>query len=331
MDRQWNVETALEMARSFQPAAVLAAAAELDVFTKLADGPRTVEDLTAELGADARAVGILLDALAALRLLDKTADGYTAGAEVARLFSESAPGNLLPAVRHTANCMRNWAQLARVVMTGQPAPRVPSIRGEQADLEAFIGAMNSFSGPIADDVVARLKHLPAAHILDLGGASGTWTIALLKAFPAARATIVDLPDVIPLAQQRIADAGLSDRVAFAAADYLQDPLPRGADFAWLSAILHQHSRPTARRLYEKVHAALTPAGLLAIRDIVMEDSRIEPPAGAMFAVNMLTATENGGTYTFAEYSQDLAAAGFADITLIHKDPWMNSLITARKA
>jgi hypothetical protein len=62
----------------------------------------------------------------------------------------------------------------------------------------------------------------------------------------------------------------------------------------------------------------------------MEESRTQPPAGALFAINMLVATQGGGTYTFEEYQSDLLNAGFNDITLIARDEFMNSLIRAEK-
>jgi hypothetical protein len=107
-------------------------------------------------------------------------------------------------------------------------------------------------------------------------------------------------------------------------------LPGGADFAWLSAIVHQNSREQNRALYAKIYRALTAGGILVIRDIVMEASRTQPPVGALFAVNMLVGTEGGGTFTLEEFEEDLASAGFVDIELLHQDAGMDSLVRARK-
>ncbi len=273
---------------------------------------------------------MLLDALAALGLLAKRGDRFTVPSDVAELLTEGSPTNILPGVRHQANCLRRWAQLARVVQTGRPAERTPSIRGEQADCESFIGAMNNFTEAVAPQVVARLMPLRFQRLLDIGGASGTWTIAFLLAVPDATAVLFDLPEVVPLARERLTRAGLADRVTLVAGDYNIDPMPGGADFAWLSAIAHQNSREQNRVLYAKIHAALTPLGALVIRDIVMDASRTQPPAGALFAVNMLTGTEGGGTFTLDEFREDLESAGFSDIQLLHRDEGMNSLIRARK-
>lgn len=331
MTRSWKANELLEQVRGFQAACVIAAGAELDVFTALAGKPVSADALAGRIGSDPRATAVLLDALAALELLTKRGDTYHVPAAVAELLTENSPTSILAGVRHQANCLRRWAQLARVVKTGRPAERTPSVRGEAGDCESFIGAMDDFSAAIAPQVIERLSPLRFDRLLDIGGASGTWTAAFLRAVPAATGVLFDLPQVIPLARQRLTRAGLIDRVTLAPGDFYTDPLPGGADFAWLSAIAHQNSRPQNRQLFAKIHAALAAGGVLAIRDVVMDASRTQPAAGAMFAVNMLAGTEGGGTFTFEEFKEDLQSAGFSDIRLVHHDEAMNSLVRATKA
>lgn len=331
MARSWKTDELLETVRGFQGACVIAAGAELDVFTALDGKPASADALAARIGSDPRATAVLLDALAALELLTKHGDTYHVPPKVAELLAENSPTNVLSGVRHQANCLRRWAELARVVQTGRPAQRTPSIRGEAGDYESFIRAMDNFSTAIAPQVIERLSPLRFQRLLDVGGASGTWTIALLRAVPDATAVLFDLPQVIPLARQRLTRAGLIGQVTLVPGDFYADPLPGGADFAWLSAIAHQNSRPQNRDLYAKIHAALAAGGVLAIRDVVMGESRTQPVAGALFAVNMLVGTEGGGTFTFDEFREDLQSAGFRDIRLVHRDENMNSLIRARKA
>jgi len=330
MAKQWTVDEILNTARTFQPACVITAAAELDVLASLQRRTMNAESLAAELGTDPRATTILLDALASLELLTKQDDNYSVPAEVAELLSEASPKNVLPMVRHLGNCLRRWAQLARVVRSGEPAERIGSVRGEAADRAAFIGAMHNVSASVAAEIVNRLQPLDFTHLLDVGGASGTWTIAFLQAVPRARATIFDLPEVIPMARQRISDAGLSGRVTLTAGDFYEDDLPGGADLAYIGAIAHQNSRQQNRELFAKVCAALKKDGLVVIRDVVMEPSRTRPAAGALFAINMLVATRGGGTYTFDEFTEELTIAGFGEVTLVRRDEFMNSLIRARK-
>ncbi len=330
MGRTWSADELLERVRGSQAACVVVAAAELDLFTVLGETPAAASALAAEMGADPHATAVLLDALVALELLTKEGDTYEAPADVAELLTETSPTSILPAVRHQGNCLRRWAQLARVVRTGRPAERTPSIRGEAADCESFIGAMDNFTASVAPQVLQRLMPLQFERMLDIGGASGTWTIAFLRAVPESTAVLFDLPEVVPLAGKRLARAGLADRVTLVAGDYNSDELPGGADFAWLSAVAHQNSREQNRILYGRIHSALAPGGTLVIRDVVMEASRTRPPGGALFAVNMLVGTEGGGTFTFDEFEEDLKSAGLANVERLYQDDFMNSLIRATK-
>ena len=213
----------------------------------------------------------------------------------------------------------------------RPAKRRASIRGAEADRAAFIQAMDNASGPIAASLVKQLGPLNFKRLLDVGGASGTWTVAFLRAVPEAKAVLFDLPDAIPHAAKRLEQAGLKERVKLVQGDFYKDDLPKGADFAWVSAIVHQNSREQNRELFAKVHAALVPGGRIVIRDIVMEPSRTAPRMGALFAINMLVNTPSGGTFTFAELDEDLRQAGFGPALLLHSGQAMDAVVQAVKA
>jgi SAM-dependent methyltransferase len=320
----------LEMANRFRASCVLGAAAEVDLFTVLGDRQMDLEEIARRLNSDPRATRILLDAAAAQGLLSKQGSLYSVPAGLRPLLSADSPRTLLPMIWHLMNVMRNWAQLASVVKSGEPNPRQPSIRGEEADRAAFIAAMHSISGPFADEVIAKLKPIEFRHALDVGGASGTWTMALLRAVPGARATIFDLPDAVAQARERIGRSEFASRVDFAPGDFYVDELPPGVDFAWVSAIVHQHSRSHNRDLYAKVFRALVPGGRIGIRDFVMDATRTRPADGALFAINMLVNTATGDTFTLDEYTEDLQSAGFVDVELKVASEDMNSVVLARK-
>ncbi|MBN1442816.1 MAG: methyltransferase domain-containing protein [Planctomycetes bacterium] len=331
MTKTWSREEILQLGSSYQPACVLAAAADLDLFGRIGRRAVTPEEAAGLLDAAPRGTRILLDALAALELLEKRSGEYRVPPAVLDLLGTREPGSILAMSQHHANCMRRWSQLARAVKTGQPAERSPSIRGEQADQESFIEAMDNISAPRAAEVLGALPLGDCRCFLDVGGASGTWTIAYLRSAGEGRALLFDLPLVIPLADRRLRAAGLRDRVTLVAGDFLQDPQPEGADLAWVSAIVHQNSRAENRSLFARISAALQPGGRIAVRDIVMDPERTRPMRGALFAVNMLVGTDGGGTFTFDELREDLESAGFTDVVQIREDEWMDSVLLAQKS
>jgi len=165
-------------------------------------------------------------------------------------------------------------------------------------------------------------------MLDIGAGAATYTIAFLKQNPLMSAVLFDLPEVVPLAERRINDEGLRERVELVAGDFYEDELPSGCDLALLSAIIHQNSPEKNLDLYRKVRRALAPGGVLLIRDHIMSEDRTEPADGALFALNMLVCTDGGDTYTFAETEEALLQAGFRSVKRLRYGDAMDSLVEA---
>ena len=325
----------------FQEASVLFAMAELDLATHILERSNSVvaNDLAESLKLDHRALTILLDALAGLGYFVKSADArYSVAEPYKELLDSRHPATFIPMFRHQGNCQRNWTQLAKVVTDGKPAQKQSSILGAEADSVSFILAMNSigriFAGPMIEDlkkygVLDFTKE--NIRFLDIGGASGTYTLAFLEALPQSEGTIFDLPVAIREARRRFAGTPQENRVAFAEGDFYQDELPVGFDFAWISAIIHQFGRAESQMLYEKTYRSLNPGGRIAVRDFVMESDRTSPAQGALFGVNMLIQTQNGMVYTFDEIRADLEIAGFVNIRLVVPVETMSAVVVAEKS
>ncbi|MBM4314813.1 MAG: methyltransferase domain-containing protein [Deltaproteobacteria bacterium] len=322
-------EAMMEMMRGYQVPCLLAAAVDLELFEKLAPTPMTAEEVAAAADCDLRGVTILLDALAAIRVIVKNDETYAIPRELAPFLRETSPQSVLAMLRHQANCLRNWSRLPWTVRSGKPDRPGPSIRGEEADRISFIQAMHVASRGVADELIQEINPGDVRVVLDLGGASGSWTTAWLKAAPQARAVIFDLPHVIPMARESLASSPFAGRIELCAGDYNTDELPKGADLAWVSAIIHQNSPDQNRALYRRIAAALAPKGRIYIRDIFMEPSRTAPVSGALFAVNMLSATEAGNSYRFTEVEEDLRSAGFGEVELFRRHEGMLSIVRAR--
>ncbi len=328
-----RLEKILALARSFRESRVVLTAAQLDLFTYLAKAPHTAAEVTARLRGDPRAVTILLDALCALELLRKTRGRYRCPPVVAQVLSADSPQSLLPTALHSASLWERWSELTGLVR-GEAKSRARAYAPRPAErMVAFIGAMDVMARARAPEFVDAVRPQVARNLLDIGGASGAYSIAFLRAVPEMRATLFDLPPVIAMARRRLTAERLLRRVTLVAGDFYRDPLPAGHDLALLSAIIHQNSRSQNVALYRKVRRALVPGGRLLIRDHVMSPDRTRPRDGALFAVNMVVGTRGGGTYTFAEIREDLTAAGFVRVRLLRRDDdRMNGIVEGfRKA
>jgi SAM-dependent methyltransferase len=316
MSAKITEESINELARGFMASRILLSGAELDLFTLLAQEPLTAEDIAAKTKTGLRGIVILLDALSALGFLGKKDGRYQAVPSVASLLSATASDSILPMVLHMATVWQNWSQITDIVR-GKTTPGLKA-KGALAEgnRKAFIGAMHVVASKAAPEVVAAINPGEARRLLDVGGGSGTYTLAMLSAKPEMTGTLFDLPPVIELARDRVQSADMLNRVELVAGDFYKDELPPGHDLALLSAIIHQSSYEQNEELYGKVYRALDAGGRIVIRDHVMSADRTQPLQGALFAVNMLAGTEGGRTYTFDEIKEGLTAVGFGRINLI---------------
>jgi predicted O-methyltransferase YrrM len=324
-----------EVADGYQNACILQAAAELDIFTVLLQGGNrlTAEELSAALQTNCRATGMLLDALTAADFLHKKDKHYSVAENFSQLLDSRTAETFVPMLRHLAGVQRAWTQLAKTVKTGVPPQSEPSILGADEDRRSFIWAMNSAAHTLAEPTVESLRQaglLTFRKMIDIGGASGTYTLAFLKAMPELLVTIFDLPVGIAAAQKRFLGSEYAKRVQLVEGDIFQNDFPAGFDFAWISAVTHQFNQEENRMLYKKTFSALETGGKIAIRDFVMNEDRTAPKAGALFGINMLVETPHGQVYSFAEVREDLESVGFKEVRLAIPSDTMSAIITATK-
>jgi predicted O-methyltransferase YrrM len=323
-------EEVLRLARNFMESRILLSGAELNVFTILSHAPLTAKEVSDRTGTDMQALTILLDALAAMSLLVKYNDAYCCTPSLTPLLAEDQPGSVLHMILHAAHLWRRWSSLTNVVAGTKESEGTSRPSRSAEEMHAFIGAMHVVAEPQAREIIAAVKPGSAKTLLDVGGASGTYTIAFLQAVPKMRATLFDMPEVVEMARERLGGAGMLDRVTLVPGDFYSDEFPHGHDLAFVSAIIHQNSLDQNVNLYRKIFRSLNRGGRIVIRDHVMDPNRIYPRDGAIFAVNMLLGTSGGGTYTYEEIKTGLSQAGFAGMRLIRKGDHMDALVEAFK-
>ncbi|MCX5834333.1 MAG: methyltransferase, partial [Deltaproteobacteria bacterium] len=272
-------EDVLRVARNFMESRILLAGAELNLFTILSKSPHPAGEVANRTGADLRALTILLDALAAMGLLGKQGETYRCESPACELLSEDAPDSVLAMVLHAAHLWHRWSDLTKIVR-GEDLSKKPSGSARSAEeMRAFIGAMHAVAAPQAERIIAAVEPGDARALIDVGGASGTYTIAFLRVVPGMKATLFDRPEVIGMARERLDREGMLDRVSLVAGDFYRDELPQGHDLAFVSAIIHQNSPGQNLSLFKKVFHSLNSGGRIVIRDHVMEPDRIHPEDG----------------------------------------------------
>ncbi len=311
-----------ETIRAFMPSRVILSALELDVFTALRDGCNAAE-LARRIDANPRGTEMLLNALVSLGLLKKENGAFRNSETSARFLADGSPDSARQAQLHTANMWRRWSHLTESVKTGFPAP---SVRDDEY-VGTFIAAMDHSARARVRAIVQALGVNGTRHMLDLGGGSGAYSIAFAKAAPELHSEIVDLPEVVHIAQEHIANAGLSNRITARPGDMLTVELPaQGYDLVLLSSICHMFSPDENRALFARARAALAPKGRIAIADFIVDPDKASPRSATLFALNMLVATHGGATYSEPEYDAWLKAAGFGEIKRIRMPGPINLIV-----
>jgi SAM-dependent methyltransferase len=224
---------------------------------------------------------------------------------------------------------RRWGNLAEAVRTGKRPEE--NRRDEQpADwVKTFIHALYNAARPIAPAVAEALA-LPEnrpLRVLDVGGGHGGYSLALAQKYPLLTATVFELPRVAPVALEIIAQVGLSERVTVQEGDFQKDGLGSGYDVALVFGVLNGEPPGGRPALIRKVFDALNPGGLIVLRDFVLDPDRAGPPEAAIFALQMLLATESGGLDTRADWESWLLSAGFAPSKRLALPEWVGSSLT----
>lgn len=325
-----NPQAIMGLGRKFMEPRILLTAAELDVFTPIAEGPLSAEEVADRLEVPPRGIARLLDALVPMGLLEKQAGRYSCPPPVAAVLSQDSPTSLRPMLMLNVGGWRRWSNLTDIIRRGGSEARPAMFSDDHHEQAMFIKAMHVIASKLAPAVVAAIDPGDAKRLLDIGGALGTYTQAFLEAAPELSATLFDQPPVIGLARAHFEGSDLAARITFAAGDFYQDELPPDHDLALLSAIIHQNSPEQNVELYKKTNRALRPGGRLVIRDHVMSADHTQPAGGTLFAINMLVVTAGGSTYSFDEIRRDLEAADFTRVKLLQSGEMMDGLVEAFK-
>jgi hypothetical protein len=316
MDDASPSATLRRLVNGYQVSQAIHVAATLGIADKLADGPRTSDELAAAVGAHAPSLYRLLRALAAVGVLHED-DGrrfaLTPVGACLRSDAEEPVGGWAVMIGRPYY-WNAWAELEHSVRTGETA--FEHLHG--VDPWAY-RSRDPEEGAIFDRAMADLTR--RAHrtttealdfsrfgtVVDVGGGNGALLVALLQAHPETRGVLLDLPHAIAVADRAIASAGLTDRCRTVAGSFF-DAVPDGGDAYVLRAVLHDWDDDEATAILRSVRRAAAPEATLVVieRDLGPPN---ESPETKLSDINML-AVPGGRERTIGEYGALLATAGF---------------------
>lgn len=309
-DRELRMQL-MQLTQGYWRSQVLFAATELGVFGALANGALTSDQVATRCSIAAEPAERLLNAAVALDLLEKTGEAFR-NSRLAELFLvESATEGMSQWVRFMADIYEPWGGLAGAVRAGRPVIDGFAQLFEGRDYTRhIILAMHEYARGPGREIVHHVDLTGRRRLLDVGGGPGTHSILFAQRYPELRAEVLDLPPVLEITREIIAEYGMSDRVTTRAGNYHTDDLGSGYDVLVLSNMLHQEDPDACVALLRKAHTALADDGLLVVQLAFLNADKTSPVWAALQSLQLLLMYPGGRAYSFDELHAMLPEAGF---------------------
>ncbi|WP_433544706.1 methyltransferase [Streptomyces sp. CA-294286] len=304
----------------------LNAACQLGLFELLdAEGPLPAGKAADALGLPRRSADILLLGTTALGLTQVEDDAYRNGPPVTAAFR----AGLWPVLRDIVEFQDRVSYLpaadyAESLRTGENVG-VRHFPGTTRDLytrlsgvpgmeELFYRCMHSWSQLSNPVLVEHTDFSATRRVLDVGGGSAVNAIALARAHPGLRVTVLDRAGALEVAERNVREAGLAERIDTCAADIFTDPYPAGYDCVLFAHQLVIWSPEQNLTLLRKAYEAVEPGGRALVFNAFSDDDGAGPLYAALDNVYFTTLPFRHSTiYRWEQCESWLREAGFTEV------------------
>lgn len=310
--RRTDAEHVAGLIHAFYSSATIFAAAELGVFGELAHlRGSDAAGLAKALDLNLRSTTLLLDACAALGILEKDGAVYRNSFEAETYLVPGRPFEISALVRQNREYYPLWLDLPRFVRTGVPVRERPP-NGDAETLTGELVRTHTQRLTTGRPIIRRLDLEDRRTLLEVCGGPGTYSVLSTLEYPQLHCIVLDRPDVVKVAAALIAQQGASAHVTTLAADYRSAPFPPGNDVVLLFGILHREDAP--RELLQKAADSLNPGGIVYVMDTMTDQSRTRPLLSALLALNLALTSSEGRVYSHVELQNWMQEVGLTDFS-----------------
>ncbi len=308
-----------DMMHAYKTTSLLRTGINLGIFDGLADGPVGADTLAGRLGTDPRGTRLLLNALAAIKLVQPVDDGFQLAPGAEALLVTKSPDYF----GHMAKIVSSdweWDTLKNLSDAVRSGGTVLDVHAETPgypyweDFATYATfATNPTAELMADVLVKWAKDRPTLDILDVACGHGLYGFSVAARDERTRLWDLDWPNVLPVANEHARRLGLQDRVQNIPCDMFTVPLGGPYDVVMITNVLHHFSEERATELLSRLHGAVKPDGRIAIVGFTVSDKPpAEDPAPHLFSILMLAWTHQGEVHATSTYDRMLTASGFTN-------------------
>ena len=314
----------------------ISVADEVGTFAALSAEALDTRTLASKLDVNERALGIHLGLLAGLGMVERHDGKWRATALARTWMHPEGEGYYGPLLFGFRDRMPLHKGMLETLKTGDKGSEHITFVEEwecgelPLEMAQRIAAFMHSHSVASSKAVARLPDMAEVKsLLDVGGGSGIFAIEIARANPGTSATIMEIDTMCVAAQAYVDKSDVGKRVTTTAVDMFRQDWPTGHNAHFFSNIFHDWTDKTCRLLAEKSFAALPSGGRIMLHEILMDDDGAGPLVPAAFSMLMLLGTR-GRQYSFPEFRDILANAGFVDVTAQRTGGGYYSLVTAHK-
>jgi len=302
-------EPIVKIATGFIAAKHLLVANEIGLFEQLAGKPTTLDELAQRTGVPRRTTRIVADAMVSLGFLEKREDRYHNGEATAAFLSGGTGADLRPLLRFL-NRMRypQWLDLEAAVRTdGGHTKWGRMTEDEQRIASEGIAVLTT---PAAAALASGYDFGRHRHLLDLGGGTGNFLVAVLGRHKALTASLYELPDTAGVARRALVDQPEARRIKVIDGDFFKDALPEGVDAILVANVVHLFSPERNLDMFRRVRRQVDAGTRLLLVDFWTDPTHTQPPPVPLMAGEFLLFAGEGDVYSAKEAQQWLRETGW---------------------
>jgi ubiquinone/menaquinone biosynthesis C-methylase UbiE len=321
---------------AYQRTAALHAAIELDLFTAIAEGKRTAQEIGAGIHASEKGTRVLCDFLVIAGFLTKQGNEYALTGDSAVFLDRKSPaymGTITDFLSKVGQETGAFNDLAAVVRKGG------TVISDEGTVSPDNPIWVNFARTMAplmfmpSETIAKMIGADAGKkwkVLDIAAGHGLFGIAIAKHNPNAAIVALDWAAVLEVAKENAQKADVAARYSTLPGSAFDVDFGSGYDLVLITNFLHHFDVPTNEALLRKIYAALAPGGRAVTLEFVPNEDRVTPPMEASFSMMMLGTTAHGDAYTFAEYDKMFRNVGFGRSEMHELSPLPQRVIVSYK-